>query len=150
MLNTTFLAIELFASLVGGLVSGLLCMMLVRGRKGAEEAVKEFAGRVNLGFRSSFLLFAILVAVSHSLIVGAVRAAGALENVSLMASVPYLLPFTVLYSLLLFFAFWRSYGSGKEKDARRHWLVTSVIYAIVLNLVAGLFTFLLAMIIFFV
>lgn len=148
MFETTFLSLEILASLIGGLIAGLVCLVFLSEYKEAEETVKSFAEKLHLGKKASFIALSLLIALIYSLVVGTVRISGPMDQISLTSSIPYLLPVTIVYSVATFLVFWKIFGK-ENKEERKQWLLTSTIYGIILNLASGFLTFLFAMLAFF-
>ncbi|MFP4115576.1 MAG: hypothetical protein ACLFTQ_00005 [Candidatus Aenigmatarchaeota archaeon] len=149
MVDFTFLYIEVAASIIGGLAAGGLSLFFLKNYKRAGQTAERFSEKLGLGKRTSFVLFTVAAAIIHGLIVSAVRTSGLVRNVSLMMSTPYLLPFTILYSIAMFLGLWNYFRDGGEKGERNQWIKVAVLYSFVLNIVSGFLTFFLGMLVFF-
>ena len=144
-----FLFIEIAASIIGGLAAGGLSLLVLKNYEKAAHTMKRFSERLGLGKKASFVLFALAVAIIHGLLVSAVRISGLMGNVSLLMSTPYLLPFTIVFSVGMFLGLWKYLRDGKEKEERNQWIKIAVLYSFVLNIVSGFLAFFFGMLVFF-
>lgn len=144
-----FLYIEIIASILGGLVAGALSLLVLKNYEMAEHTTERFSQKLSLGKKTSFILFSVVIAIIHGLIVSAIRMSGLMGNVSLLMSTPYLLPFTIVFSVGMFLGLWKYFRREKEKDERNQWIKIAVLYSFVLNIVSGFLTFFLGMLVFF-
>ncbi|GEM_PF-6641604 len=150
MFNVVFFSIEIIASLVGGLLAGLISLTLLKKYEQAKETVGNLPGKTGINEKVAFLLFVVLVGLIHGLIISLIRISGLVEEISLLDSAIFLLPFTILYSVGIFLGIWRYFSDKRKKEERNQWIKIAVLYSFVLNIVSGFLTFLIAMAIFFV
>lgn len=149
MFEVTFFTIELIASLIGGLISGLICLVLLDEYDKAGKTVERFAEKINLGKKPSFLILSLIVAFGYVLLITGIRTTGLIDKISLMSSIPLLLPLTIAYSMTAFMFFWINFREEEKHGERNQWLFISSVYGLIFNLISGFLTFLLAFLTFF-
>lgn len=150
MFNVVFFSIEVTASLIGGLLAGLVSFLLLKRYDQAGKTMENLPGKTGISEKTMFLLFAILFGLIHGFIISITRISGLVGEISLLDSALFLLPFTILYSTGMFLGLWKYFSGSKEKEERNQWIKVAVLYSFILNITSGFLTFLVAMAIFFV